>query len=171
VQPRVIGVFSWAHLITPVLISRHWNTVRPGRVNCCCSSLPLLILVSGPFGTNDHTLVLLSTFTCLEGAFLFVERVSLTLIPTLLGVTRLDTLTSSLHPLIRTHFHPLHTHTSYAICDEHIITANGRWPSPAQSFLFSGTGGTHNQIFCAFQDHSCVWKWGLLFDEKNGWSS
>jgi hypothetical protein len=24
--------------------------------------------------------------------------------------------------------------------------------------------------FSSFQDHSCVWKWDLLFDERRGWS-
>jgi hypothetical protein len=24
--------------------------------------------------------------------------------------------------------------------------------------------------FCSFQDHLCIWKWGLLFDERKGWS-
>jgi hypothetical protein len=33
----------------------------------------------------------------------------------------------------------------------------------------SGPVGTRGHI-CSFQDHLCVLKWGLLFDERKGWT-
>jgi hypothetical protein len=38
------------------------------------------------------------------------------------------------------------------------------WPSPAQ-YLVSGPTGTHDHFF--FVPRPCVWKWGLLFDDRS----